>query len=422
MTQKEKIKNALLESNPWWRKKLELNYKDRVIYKRLQEYMGAKQIIALTGLRRVGKTTIMMKIIKDKIDEGFPPSNIVYFSFDTFRDLDLSELIEVYSKEYDKNMENSKYFFLFDEIQKINNWEEQIKRLYDFHANFKIIISGSESLFIRKKSKESLAGRMFEFKIESLSFKEFLSFKGLELKPFGIYEKELVRAFDDFIFSGGFPELVNLENKEFIKNYIRETVVEKVLFRDIPQIFPIRDVSVLESIFRIIASNPGQIIEINKLASEVGLSRRVVSLYLGYLENSFLIKKIFNFSRNQRKTAKKLKKYYPTIPALGFIYGSIDIKSKIFENTIILQTEANFFWRDAYKNEVDIILSKEKKIIPIEVKYSEVRDIEGLLKFMNFFNVKEGFVISRDEEKEQKIDNKKILVIPAWKWLLNEDM
>src|SRR3989344_1326037 len=180
MAQKEKIKKALFESNPWWRKKLEINYKDREIYQKLQKYIGAKQIIALTGLRRVGKTTIMLKIIEEKIDSGFAPDNIIYFSFDTFRDLDLSELIEVYSKEYDKNIEDSKYIFLLDEIQKIDNWEEQVKRLYDFHENIKIIISGSESLFVRNKSRESLAGRMFEFKIESLSFKEFLSFKGLE--------------------------------------------------------------------------------------------------------------------------------------------------------------------------------------------------------------------------------------------------
>ena len=83
MAQKEKIKKALFESNPWWRKKLEINYKDREIYQKLQKYIDAKQIIALTGLRRVGKTTIMLKIVKEKIDSGFSSDNIIYFSFDT---------------------------------------------------------------------------------------------------------------------------------------------------------------------------------------------------------------------------------------------------------------------------------------------------------------------------------------------------
>ena len=419
MTQKEKIKKALLDSNPWWRHKLEINYKNRDIYQKLQKYIEAKQIIALTGLRRTGKTTIMMKIIKEKIDSGFAKDNIIYFSFDNFRDLDISELIEVYSEEYEKNIETSKYLFLFDEIQKVNNWEEQVKRLYDLHANVKIIISGSESLFIRKKSKESLAGRMFEFKVESLSFKEFLSFKSLNLKPIGLYEKELLKAFEDFVFSGGFPELVDIKDKDFIKNYIRETVVEKTLFRDIPLIFPIRDVSILESIFKIISGNPGQIIEINKLASEVGLSRRVVSLYIGYLENSFLIKKIFNFSRNQRKTAKKLKKYYPAIPALGFIYGNEDVKPKIFENIIVLQTGANFFWRDAYKNEVDIVLNENNKILPIEVKYGEIKDINGLLRFMDNFKIKDGVIVSLDLEKSINKGDRNIKIIPAYKFLLS---
>src|SRR3989338_10727402 len=148
MAQKEKIKKALFESNPWWRKKLEINYKNRDIYQKLQKYIETKQIIALTGLRRVGKTTIMLKIVKEKINSGFAPENIVYFSFYNFRDLDLSELIEVYFEEYDKDVEISKYLFLFDEVQKVNNWEEQVKRLYDLHVNFKIRILGGGSVFI----------------------------------------------------------------------------------------------------------------------------------------------------------------------------------------------------------------------------------------------------------------------------------
>src|SRR3989344_7171384 len=418
MIQKEKIKKALFDSNPWWRQKLEINYKDREIYPKLQKYIEAKQIIALTGLRRVGKTTIMLKIVKEKIDSGFAPENIIYFSFDNFRDLDLSELLEAYSEEYEKNIENSKYLFLFDEIQKINNWEEQVKRLYDLNTNFKIIISGSESLFIRKKSKESLAGRMFEFKVNLLSFKEFLSFKDAKSSPLSLYEKEIYRLFEEFMFSGGFPELVDIKDESFIKNYIKETVVDKILFRDIPLMFPIRDISILESIFKVISSNPGQIIEINKLAGEVGISRRVVSLYLNYLENSFLIKKLFNFSRNQRKTAKKLKKYYPAIPALGFMYGGEDIKPKIFENVLVLETKADFFWRDAYKNEVDIIVLNNGKIIPIEVKYGEIKDINGLLKFMDFFKINKGFVISKNKEENKKINSKEVSIIPVLKWLL----
>src|SRR3989338_4976741 len=103
MAQKDKIKKALFDSNPWWRQKLEISYKDRVIYQKLQKYLEAKRIIALTGLRRVGKTTIMLKIVKEKIDAGFVPDNIVYFSFDNFRDLDLCNLFLISVSTKDLN-------------------------------------------------------------------------------------------------------------------------------------------------------------------------------------------------------------------------------------------------------------------------------------------------------------------------------
>ena len=93
-------------------------------------------------------------------------------------------------------------------------------------------------------------------------------------------------------------------------------------------------------------------------------------------------------------------------------------KSKVFENIIINQLKANFFWRDPYKNEVDAIVGN-KEIVPIEIKYGKI-DFNGLIKFMDKFNVKEGIVISKDEEREQNIDGKIIHIIPAFKFLLKQ--
>ena len=84
---------------------------------------------------------------------------------------------------------------------------------------------------------------------------------------------------------------------------------------------------------------------------------------------------------------------------------------------MINQLKPEFFWREPYKNEVDIVLD-EGKIIPIEVKYGEIRDIKGLLKFMDIFSIDKGFVISREQEKNQTFNGKEISIVPAWKWLL----
>jgi predicted AAA+ superfamily ATPase len=229
------IKEVILQSNPWWKEKFEPHFKPREVYAQIKNFLKLPQIIAFTGLRRVGKTTIMYKIIEDSIKGGFDPKNIVYFSFDEFRDIRIKEVLDRYEELLEKNLREGKYIFLFDEIQKVNNWEEQIKRIYDlFKDKGKIIISGSEALFIKKKSKETLAGRIFEFKVERLSFKEFLGFKDISYKPVSIYEKELKKAFSEFVLTLGFPELVGVKEKEVIKKYVKESIVDRVVYKRHP--------------------------------------------------------------------------------------------------------------------------------------------------------------------------------------------
>jgi len=179
MTNNEKIIEALEDSNKWWRGKFEIEFKPREIYEEIKHFLKSRQIIALTGLRRVGKTTIILKIAEEytkKIDA----KNILYFSFDDFRNVQIRDIMNIYARVMDKDFNIGHYLLLFDEIQKLENWEEQVKRVYDNFKNIRLILSGSESLFIRKKSRESLAGRFFEFKVKPLNFREYLNFKGIQ--------------------------------------------------------------------------------------------------------------------------------------------------------------------------------------------------------------------------------------------------
>jgi len=413
-----KIKEALLDTNPWWKGKFSLEYRNREIYGQIQKFMTMPQIMALTGLRRVGKTTLMLKILEDAINGGLEPKNIIYFSFDDFRGTEIRDVLEEYEKMMEIDTRTGKYLILLDEIQKLHGWEEQLKRIYDtFGKNVKIIISGSESLFLKRKSKETLAGRIFEFKIEPLSFKEFLSFRGVNFKPIDLYEKELGKLFYEFALSLGFPELIDIKDKEIVRKYVKESVIEKIVYRDIPKLFKIRDVSLVESLLNIFLEEPGQLIDVSDLAKELKVSRQTVSNYLSYLEESFLLRKLYNFSRNRRKVERKLKKYYPVIISPELLFREDDFsRSKVFEWLIVNQLKAEFFWRDPYKNEVDVVLAGEK-ITPIEIKYGKI-DTKGLSVFMKKFNVDIGYIISSDKEQTQKIDGKTIYVVPAYKFLL----
>ena len=414
-----KIKEVLLDLNPWWTGGFKIEYKQREIYEQIKRFIPLPQIIALTGLRRVGKTTLMLKIIEDALRTGLNPGNIIYFSFDEFRDVEIRAVMKVYEDMMEKDLRAEHYVILLDEIQKLSNWEDQLKSLYDvFGKKIKIIISGSESLFIRKKTKETLAGRIFEFNVELLSFKEFLLFKEVVVKPIGLYERELTRLFNEFIRTVGFPELVNIKEKDVVKKYVKEGIVEKVVYRDIPGLFNIRNISVIESLLNVIMEEPGQLIELSDLAKELKISRQTLSTYLTYLEDSYLIRKLYNYSGSRRKTERKLKRYYPVVIEVDLLFREDEqSKSQVFEWLVVNQLKAEFFWRDPYKNEVDIVMTNGEPV-PIEVKYGKI-DFKGLLAFMKRFNVEEGYIISPNNERVQKSNGKVISVVPAFKFFLH---
>lgn len=416
------IKDALLEFNPWWKGRFTLEYKERELYQKLQKFLALPQIIALTGLRRVGKTTLMFKIAEDALlHKRYDAKEIIYFSFDEFKDVDMRAILKEYEEIMEKDITHGKYLLLLDEMQKLDNWENQLKSFYDvFKKRVKIIISGSESLFIRRKSRETLAGRLFEFKVELLSFKEFLTFKGISFKPIGLHERELMHAFKEFTLTQGFPELVGIMEKEIIRKYIQESIMERVIYRDMTEIFDIKDISILASLFRLLMENPGQIIELSELSKELKISRQSLSSYFTYLEESFLVRKLYNFSRNRRKVERKLKKYYPAILSVDLLFKEdVLSQSRVFEWLLVNQLHSEFFWRDSYQHEVDMVFF-EDKIVPIEVKYGKT-DVKSLLVFMGKFKIHKGYIVSFDTEEKRKIDGKDVSIIPAFKLLLDLD-
>ena len=119
--------------------------------------------------------------------------------------------------------------------------------------------------------------------------------------------------------------------------------------------------------------------------------------YLEYLEESFLIKKLYNYSRNARKTQRRLKKYYSTLINPLLIKNDF---GKIFEQALVIQLDTEFFWRDSYKNEVDVV--QLDPLIAIEIKSGDVkeRDLNSLKRFIKKFKPKEAIVLSQDIEKE----------------------
>lgn len=418
-THMAQIRDVLPERNPWWTGPFSPEFKERELHRELDKYMALPQMIALTGLRRVGKTTLMLKLADDWMRAGNDPQSVLYFSFDEHRDASLRELVRAYEEEARADLSSGRHLLLLDEVQKLRGWEDQLKALYDTHkGRAKVVVSGSESLFIRKGSRESLAGRMFDFRMEPLTFREYLAFTRVEPAPVAPPERMLAAALDGLVLTQGFPELVGVADRDIVRKYLREGIVEKAVYRDIPSIYNVRDASALESLLDIIMEEPGQLVRLDELSGTLGLSRPTLSSYLSYLEGSFLVRKLYNYSRNRRKAERKLKKYYPTIASVDLLSrGDEASRARAFEWLLANQLRAEFFWRDPYRNEVDLVVEGASGPLPIEVK-SGRPGFAGLVAFMRRFGVDRGIVASPDREDEREVDGGRVRVVPAYRLLL----
>lgn len=217
-----------------------------------------RQIVLFAGLRRVGKTTLMYQIIDDLLKSGLNPYNILYFPFDEMK-YDLENIIKQYETDVlREDISNKKVFIFLDEIQKLEGWPSEVKLLYDSNPKLKIFLTGSAQITMWRGTRESLAGRFFDFVIRPLDFDEYLDFKEIKIDKNRekVFEKDLRRHMAGFLKTGGFIEAINLD-EHMLKKYLKESLLERVIFVDIPQTFRLDLPELLMKILNITASRPG---------------------------------------------------------------------------------------------------------------------------------------------------------------------
>lgn len=410
----------LSKYNRHWEKGYIYPYsKVRNIFKEIAHSCDNKFIVELVGLRRVGKSTLLYQVINHLITKKkVNPFKILYFTFDE-RQPDIEELLNIYFTQTQIDYKKEKIYIFLDEVQKLKQFQNQIKVYYDLYPNIKFFISGSTSLFIRKKTQESLAGRVKSFFLPPLSFSEYLYFRErTELldKP-RLYEKNLRSEFEIFLTSQ-FIESISMKNRFERKDYFL-SIIKKIIFEDLTGIFSFDNPQILFSICQYLAQYPGSVVNFLNLSRDLKISNKTLALYFSYLEDSFLIKKFYNFSRNLISSEKKLKKYYLASPSFSVSLVDFVSSGGLFENYIASQTHATYFWRDIYKNEVDFISVNDKKeFTPVEVKYKkEINDgdIKNMSLFMKKYQVGTGKIIYLGVEKKIiRKDGKNIILLPQY--------
>jgi len=401
----------LLKYNRHWEKGFRYPYvKRREIFSSLIGTIHKRQIVEIVGLRRTGKTILLFQLINHLLESGVEPFSILYFTFDEER-IKIEELLKIFSKQTEKNFKTEKIYIFLDEIQKLPDFQNQIKIYYDLYPNLKFFLSGSSSFFIKKKTQESLAGRTLSFNILPLNFKEYLYFKDKSEildKPL-LYSKEIEKEFEIFLTSQ-FIESLEM-SKEERKEYFM-SIIKKIVFEDIPQIFFIENPEIILKILKIIAQQPGLLIDYQSFSREIGVSNKTLSNYFYYLEEAFLIKKLYNFSLNLVTSEKKLKRFYLATPSFSWAMVDFIEFGKLVENFVASIKNYKFFWRDSYGHEVDFVNFEKEFIVPIEVKYKErvlLKEMKNLILFCRKFKLSEAKILMKIFEKQKESFNNLII-------------
>ena len=266
---------VLQQYNPWWRTPSAIKEESKP-QKRLAYYEALKTLThksirrfaVLSGMRSVGKTTILYQIIEHLIDEGVNPKNILYATFDNpiLKLVNVENVLSIYESMYP--IEGIRYIF-FDEVQYTENWELWMKVIYDSRKDIRLIATGSASPILEKGSADSGTGRWSVLKIPTMSFYEYCRLLDLDLPllpedlrlselpgyglaPLGDLMNKFIplqNHFNRYLMIGGFPELVLSDDDAYAQRMLREDVVDKVIKRDVLSLFNIRSPLLMEKLF-----------------------------------------------------------------------------------------------------------------------------------------------------------------------------
>ena len=421
----------LTSLNPWWSGQDFDTGRTRTRYfSKIQRYLGTKEIIVLSGVRRSGKTTLLFQIIKHLINtQNVPPRNILFVNCDeqdiSARENAISNVVDTYRKEV---AFKGTLYLVFDEIQNIKGWERAIKSLYD-HRNYKIIISGSSSYLLDSQISTLLSGRYFSVPVFPLDFREYLSFHGIEISndPVNLAARkyEILTMLKQYLREGGFP-IVVLQKEELTKQDYLRAYYDSIVYRDIVRINEVRNQKALADLLHYLFTNIASPYSYRRLKEMLGIDIEAVKDYIHFAEMAKILFEVQHFAYSVPAQTRPNKKIYCIDNGLRNVvsFRFSEDEGKLAENLVfveLLRTGATpYYWKK--KKEVDFVIkSADNTLVAINVCYTDDipdREGESLHEFEKEFgnNVKGRIILTKDLEEERD----GIAYIPLWKWLILE--
>lgn len=360
------MEELFYEFNPWWEEKYKLiGIKRNKYLSYLERNLNNKDFILLTGLRRVGKSTLLKQLIFSLInDHNISPKKICYLSLDSFsfKEKSISDLVRMFRKINDLKI-NEKIYLFFDEVTYKDSFKEELKNLYDLGNSKIFATSSSASKLIDKKAL--LTGRSRTLEVEPLDFQEFLEFKNYNPKKSEKYLLE--KHFEEYMEYGGMPEYVLTKDPEYITN-----LTKNIIYKDIIAKYNLRDNDAIENLFRLLCERVGKPVSYNKLGHILGISKNSVKNYIDYFKKTYLFYTIEKDAKSLNERIVDNKKIYcADVGIKNVVTGFRDLGS-IYENLVFLKIKAN---NPRFIRENGIEIDFKYKDTLIEAKYNqEIKD------------------------------------------------
>ncbi|HBA52916.1 MAG TPA: ATPase [Syntrophorhabdus aromaticivorans] len=397
------------------------------------------KIISIVGVRRGGKTSLLLNRTAHLVRDGLDRSRIIYINFEDERlDLkthDLDLIIQAYRELY-PDLDLQECYFLFDEIQNIDGWEKFVRRIYDSITK-NIFITGSNSKFLSSEIATSLRGRTLSIEVLPLSFREYLRFHNQPIDLVGSQSKAaLQNRFLQYLSDGGFPELVHIANT--IRGSVLQEYFNVMLYRDMVERYQISNAPLLKYFLKRLLSSATKSVSINSIYNELkssGLKIGKNQLY-EYFEICQNIYLAFSLSKYSYKPAVRElgeRKIYAVdnglLNAVTFRFSNN--YGKALEQLVFLQLKRQgkdiFFYKD--KSECDFIVKEgEKPVSAIQAAWTlddektRKRELRGLVDACKSLGLKEGLIVTADTDEETEKDGVTIEIRSFVKWALKSSL
>lgn len=348
----------------------------RELYLRqLQPFIDQPVIKVLTGIRRCGKSTIMMMVRAQLVQSGVAPENIIHINFENLDFADLNTAEKLHHTLQERMAGKGRCYLLLDEIQEVERWERAVNSLFA-SADVDIYITGSNSRLLSSELATYIAGRYIEIKVNTLSFREVLLFKEVRT---GVQPANLHEEIRSYIRLGGFPAIHLAGYEEGAAYQVVNDIYSSALLRDTVQRHNIRNIELLERVVRYVFDNIGNTFSARNVADYFKSQQRSIDLntvynYLAALESAYIVRRIPRYDIKGREILQTNEKYY--VGDHSLVYAVMGYKDRmiagILGNIVLLELERRGYRVFAGKleaREVDFIAERKNEKVYVQVSY-----------------------------------------------------